>query len=101
MNHDADSVSNAKRFGELGPVHLARGAFLQDWLLLGSDNNWRLDTSRGSLSRTAADIGVHWLDLVAPIAVGGLWLAAFLWQLQRRSLLPWYEPRLQEAMHHG
>ena len=44
---------------------------------------------------------VHWLDLVAPVAVGGLWLAAFLWQLQRRSLLPWYEPRLQEAMPHG
>jgi len=53
--------------GELGPVHLARGAFLQDWLLLGSDDNWRLDTSRGSLSRTAADIGLHWLDLVETI----------------------------------
>ena len=44
---------------------------------------------------------VHWLDLVAPVAVGGLWLAAFLWQLQRRSLLPWYEPPLQEALPHG
>jgi hypothetical protein len=44
---------------------------------------------------------VHWLDLVAPIAVGGLWLAAFFWQLQRRSLLPWYESRLQEVMPHG
>ena len=53
--------------GELGPVHLARGAYLQDWLLLGSDDNWRLDTSRGGLSRTAADIGVHWLDLVETI----------------------------------
>jgi predicted dehydrogenase len=53
--------------GELGPVHLARGSFLQDWLLLGSDDNWRLDTSRGSLSRTASDIGVHWLDLVETI----------------------------------
>ena len=50
--------------GDLGPVHLARGAFLQDWLLLGSDDNWRVETSRGGLSRTAADIGVHWLDLV-------------------------------------
>src|SRR5207302_7883913 len=29
--------------GDLGLVHLARGAFLQDWLLLGSDDNWRLD----------------------------------------------------------
>jgi predicted dehydrogenase len=53
--------------GELGPVHLARGSFLQDWLLLGSDDNWRLDTSRGSLSRTASDIGVHWLDLVETV----------------------------------
>jgi hypothetical protein len=44
---------------------------------------------------------VHWLDIVLPIAMGGFWLATFLWQLQRRSLLPWYEPRLQEAMHHG
>jgi hypothetical protein len=44
---------------------------------------------------------VHWLDLVAPVGVGGLWLAAFLWQLQRRSLLPWHEARLQEAMQHG
>jgi predicted dehydrogenase len=53
--------------GDLGPVHFARGAFLQDWLLLGTDDNWRLDTSRGSVSRTAADIGVHWLDLVETI----------------------------------
>jgi len=53
--------------GDLGPVHLARGAFLQDWLLLGTDDDWRLDTSRGSVSRTAADIGVHWLDLVETI----------------------------------
>lgn len=53
--------------GDLGPVHLARGAFLQDWLLLGSDDNWRMDRSRGGVSRTAADIGVHWLDLVETI----------------------------------
>jgi hypothetical protein len=44
---------------------------------------------------------VHWLDLVAPVAMGGLWLAVFLWQLQRRALLPWYEPRLQEVTQHG
>jgi hypothetical protein len=44
---------------------------------------------------------VHWLDLVAPMGLGGLWLAAFLWQLQRRSLLPWHEPSLQQAVPHG
>ena len=53
--------------GDLGPVHLARGGFLQDWLLLETDADWRLDTSRAGVSRTAADIGVHWLDLVESI----------------------------------
>jgi predicted dehydrogenase len=60
-------LASRMQVGEIGPVHLARGGFLQDWLLLGTDDDWRLDTSRGSLSRTAADIGVHWLDLVETI----------------------------------
>jgi hypothetical protein len=29
----------------------------------------------------------HWMDLVTPFAVGGLWLAYFLWQLPRLPLL--------------
>jgi predicted dehydrogenase len=53
--------------GALGRVHLARGAFLQDWLLLGTDEDWRLDASRGGMSRAVADLGVHWLDLVESI----------------------------------
>jgi hypothetical protein len=48
-----------------------------------------------------AQLHVHWLDIVVPMAMGGLWLAVFLWQLQRRSLLPWYEARLQEVVQHG
>jgi hypothetical protein len=28
-------------------------------------------------------IVVHWLDVAAPLAVGGLWLAFYAWQLQR------------------
>jgi predicted dehydrogenase len=55
------------RSGELGTVHLARGSFLQDWLLLVSDENWRLDAARSGVSRTVADIGVHWLDLAETI----------------------------------
>jgi predicted dehydrogenase len=50
--------------GELGEVHLARGSFLQDWLLLVGDDDWRMDPQRGGGSRTVADIGVHWIDLV-------------------------------------
>jgi predicted dehydrogenase len=55
------------RAGELGEIHLARGAFLQDWLLLVGDDDWRIDTSRGGLSRAVADLGVHWVDLVEVI----------------------------------
>jgi hypothetical protein len=45
--------------------------------------------------------GVHWLDAVAPIALGGVWLALFLWQLGTRPLLPLGEPYLNEALEHG
>ena len=41
-----------------------------------------------------------WLDLAAPVGVGGVWLAAFLGQLQRRPILPNYDPLLAEAQHH-
>ncbi|HXG33601.1 MAG TPA: hypothetical protein VNJ11_09560 [Bryobacteraceae bacterium] len=31
---------------------------------------------------------VHWMDLLMPVGIGGLWLAAFVWRLKRRPLLP-------------
>jgi hypothetical protein len=37
---------------------------------------------------------IHWLDFITPVAVGGLWLAAFFWQLKARPLLPLRDPRL-------
>ncbi|MGD1092744.1 MAG: hypothetical protein ABSB35_12240 [Bryobacteraceae bacterium] len=40
---------------------------------------------------------MHWLDFVMPVAVGGLWLAAFFWQLRSRPLVPIRDPRLAEA----
>jgi hypothetical protein len=40
---------------------------------------------------------VHWMDFVAPLAVGGLWLAVFFWQLKSRPLVPVGDPRLQGA----
>lgn len=47
---------------------------------------------------------IHWLDIAAPIAVGGLWIAAFTWLLKRRSLVAINDPRataLQEAHGHA
>jgi hypothetical protein len=40
---------------------------------------------------------INWMDFVTPLAVGGLWLSAFFWQLKSRSLLPLRDPRLQGA----
>jgi predicted dehydrogenase len=50
--------------GQTGPIRLIHGSYLQDWLSRPSDVNWRVDPSLGGPSRTFADIGVHWCDLI-------------------------------------
>lgn len=55
--------------GELGEVRLVTGHYFQDWLLLDTDWNWRLDPAEGGMLRAVGDIGSHWLDLVS--FVGG------------------------------
>jgi predicted dehydrogenase len=50
--------------GAVGQPRLISGHYLQDWLLLDTDWNWRLDASRQGNLRAVADIGSHWLDLV-------------------------------------
>ena len=42
---------------------------------------------------------LSWMDVVAPIAIGGLWLGAFAWQLQQRALMPINDPQLEQALH--
>jgi predicted dehydrogenase len=50
--------------GALGEVWNVHGGYLQDWLLLPTDWNWRLEPEKGGELRAVADIGSHWLDLV-------------------------------------
>ena len=52
------------RGGAIGQPRLVSGHYLQDWLLLDTDWNWRLDAERQGALRAVADIGSHWLDLV-------------------------------------
>jgi predicted dehydrogenase len=59
----AEARSRA-RSGALGPIHLMHGHYLQDWLSEPTDSNWRVDPAAGGPSRTFADIGSHWCDLV-------------------------------------
>ncbi len=51
--------------GDLGDVRFVTGHYFQDWLLLDTDWNWRLDPSQGGALRAVGDIGSHWLDLMA------------------------------------
>jgi predicted dehydrogenase len=50
--------------GRVGEVWNVHGGYLQDWLLLPTDWNWRLEPDKGGPLRAVADIGSHWLDLV-------------------------------------
>ncbi|WP_369136367.1 Gfo/Idh/MocA family protein [Klebsiella variicola] len=52
------------RHGEVGRIFAAHGSYLQDWMLLETDYNWRVDSVQGGASRTVADIGSHWCDTV-------------------------------------
>src|ERR1700682_3050763 len=53
------------REGGLGDVRLVSGHYLQDWLLLDTDWNWRLEPELGGKLRAVADIGSHWMDLTS------------------------------------
>jgi predicted dehydrogenase len=51
------------RDGELGQVWNVHGGYLQDWLALPTDWNWRLEPEKAGELRAVGDIGSHWLDL--------------------------------------
>jgi predicted dehydrogenase len=50
--------------GDLGRIYAVHGSYLQDWLLLENDWNWRLVPELSGESRAVADVGSHWCDLV-------------------------------------
>ncbi|HSO50147.1 MAG TPA: Gfo/Idh/MocA family oxidoreductase [Acidimicrobiia bacterium] len=60
LNHQAMAMVRA---GAIGEPRLITGSYHQDWLLLDSDWNWRLQPEDAGSLRAVADIGSHWLDL--------------------------------------
>jgi predicted dehydrogenase len=50
--------------GDVGRVLAVQGSYLQDWLLLDTDWNWRLVPEMSGDSRAVADIGSHLCDCV-------------------------------------
>ncbi|RMD94068.1 MAG: hypothetical protein D6813_02950 [Calditrichaeota bacterium] len=41
---------------------------------------------------------INWLDIILPVSMGGIWLAYYIQQLKKRSLIPLYDPRVKEAL---
>jgi hypothetical protein len=41
---------------------------------------------------------VNWMDVAAPIAFGGLWLAMFATQLSKRALIPINDPQYESVI---
>ena len=64
------------RRGDLGAIYMVHGGYWQDWLLLETDYNWRVEAAQGGALRAVGDIGSHWIDL-----------AQFLTGLSIRSVL--------------
>jgi predicted dehydrogenase len=62
MAHQARSMVQN---GEIGDIFILQGSYLQDWLLLPTDWNWRLEPDLGGTLRAVGDIGSHWLDLMS------------------------------------
>jgi hypothetical protein len=59
--------------------------------------------SRGGLNRWIASehtsiFFINWLDVVTPVAIGGLWFWMFYTQLRQRPLLPIGDPYLASAL---
>ncbi len=50
--------------GIYGKVLLAHGSYLQDWLLLDTDYNWRVEGEQCGDTRAVSDIGSHWSDMI-------------------------------------
>jgi hypothetical protein len=69
-------------------------AFLAIWLIVARfiDIHWYIEPAFHD------SFFFHWLDLVVPIAMGGLWIAMFFRYLRARPLLPAYDPRAEILM---
>jgi hypothetical protein len=44
---------------------------------------------------------ISWMDVIVPVALGGIWMGVYFTELQRRPLLPIGENTLQSALAHG
>ena len=65
------------------------------------DYIWLIEPNFTNAMRNVT-FNISWMDLVAPVGFGGLWLALFFWNLpQRALLLPIGTPDFEKGLNHG
>jgi predicted dehydrogenase len=62
MVHEARSLIKG---GKIGNPTYVKGSYHQDWLLLDTDWNWRLEGEKAGELRAIADIGSHLIDQIS------------------------------------
>lgn len=62
MNALVQDMHDRVADGETGRVFMVTGSYVQDWMMMQSDYDWRLDPALGGESRAVADIGSHLFD---------------------------------------
>jgi hypothetical protein len=63
-----------------------------------ADLYWTIGPDLGGHGHAAVPLSFHWLDVAAPLGLGGLWLFLFARELRGRPLLPLGEPELRELL---
>jgi hypothetical protein len=73
---------------------------IDDFWLIGSSTAFDPRDAEGNLiiSPSLGWFHVTWLDVVMPVAMGGLWLSAFFWFLKSRPLMVAHDPQLLPAL---
>ena len=61
IEFSCSGVRRMREAGNLSEIYAVQGTYSQDWLLYDTDWNWRIESGP---SRTFADIGTHWCDLI-------------------------------------
>lgn len=62
MNALLQDVHQRNAAGEYGRPFMVTASYIQDWMMMEDDYDWRLDPKLGGASRAVADIGSHLFD---------------------------------------
>ena len=62
MNALVQHMHDLVQDGQAGRSFLVTGSYIQDWMMMQDDYDWRLDPKVGGVSRAIADIGSHLFD---------------------------------------